>query len=176
MNPLAKSSSKGKSISTFLNKPEPKPKSGSKSPLFDRLADDTPGSKREHPKKLILNRAQVLESIVSEVGRLLNTRLSATAKIYSLYRDQDYGLGLPWMYGIPDFTSIDPADKTQWARINTLFEKAIAYFEPRLKNVNVSLDHFDGQSQRLYVSVRGQVVMKEFQQPVAFGVEVNNIN
>lgn len=176
MASLAKSSSKGKSTSTFLSKPEPRPKSGSKSLLFDRLIDDTPQATREHPKKVILNRAQVLESIVSEVGRLLNTRLSATAKIYSQYRDQDYGLGLPWMYGIPDFTSIDPADKTQWARINALFEKAISYFEPRLKNINVSLDHFDGQSQRLYVSIRGQVVMKEFQQPVAFGVEVNNIN
>ncbi len=173
---LAKSSSKGKSSSAFLSKPEPKPKKGSKPPLFDRLIDDTPQTTREHPKKIILNRAQVLESIISEVGRLLNTRLSATAKIYSQYRDQDYGLGLPWMYGIPDFTSMDPADKTQWARINTLFEKAISYFEPRIKNVNVSLDYFDGQGQRLYVSIRGQVVMKEFQQPVAFGVEVNNIN
>ncbi len=165
-----------KSTSTFLNKSEPKPKSGSKSPLFDRLIDDTPEAKKEHPKKGILNRAQVLESIVTEVARLLNTRLSATAKIYSLYHDQDYGLGLPWMYGIPDFTSIDPADKTQWARINKLFENAINYFEPRLKKVNVSLDYFDGQSQRLYVSIRGQVVMKEFQQPVAFGIEINNLN
>ncbi len=80
------------------------------------------------------------------------------------------------MYGIPDFTSIDPADKTQWARISSLFEKAISYFEPRLKKISVSLDHFDGQSQRLYVSIRGQVVMKEFQQPVAFGIEINNIS
>lgn len=168
--------SREKSTSVFLSKPEPKQKRGSKSPLFDRLIDDAPEAQREHPKKVLLNRAQVLESIVNEVSRLLNTRLSATAKIYSLYRDQDYGLGLPWMYGIPDFTSIDPANKTQWSRIASLFEKAICYFEPRLQKVNVSLDHFDGQTQRLYVSIRGQVVMKEFQQPVAFGVEVNSIS
>ena len=172
----AKSLKKNTSTSAFLNKPEPKPKKGSKSPLFDRLVDDTPEAQREHPKRVILNRPQVLESIVNEVSRLLNTRLSATAKIYSRYHDQDYGLGLPWMYGIPDFTSIDPADKTQWVRISELFKNAISYFEPRLKKVSVSLDHFDGQSQRLYVSIRGQVVMKEFQQPVAFGIEINNIS
>ncbi len=165
-----------KSSSTFLNKPEPKPKKGSKLPFFDRLIDDDLDASREHPKKILLNRAQVLESIVNEVSRLLNTRLSSTAKIYSFYRAQEYGLGLPWMYGIPDFTSIDPADKTQWVRISELFENAINYFEPRLQKVKVSLDHFDGQSQRLYVSIRGQVVMKEFQQPVAFGVEISNIN
>lgn len=164
-----------KSSSAFLNKPEPKAKKGSKLPFFNRLIDDDLDTLSEHPKKILLNRAQVLESIVNEVSRLLNTRLSSTAKIYSIYREQDYGLGLPWMYGIPDFTSIDPTDKTQWIRISELFEHAINYFEPRLQKVKVSLDHFDGQNQRLYVSIRGQVVMKEFQQPVAFGIEINNI-
>ena len=165
-----------KSLSAFLNKPEPKPKKGHKLPFFDRLIDDSPDTPTEHPKKILLNRAQVLESIVNEVSRLLNTRLSATAKIYSFYRNQDYGLGLPWMYGVPDFTSMDPANKTQWVRISELFENAINYFEPRLQKVKVSLYLFDGQSQRLYVSIRGQVVMQDFQQPVAFGVEINNIN
>ncbi len=161
-------------ISSPLLKPEPKPKRGSKPPLFDRLIDISPENKNEHPKRVFLNRAQVVDSIVTEVARLLNTRLSATAKIYSRYRDQDYGLGLPWMYGIPDFTSMDPADKSQWWRTANLFENAISYFEPRLKSVKVSIDHFDGQNQRLYVSIRGQVIMKEFQQPVAFGVEIHN--
>lgn len=160
----------------FLNKTEPRPKKGSKAPLFDRLVDNNPETKTEHPKKVILNRALVIESIVTEIGMLLNTRLSATAQIYSRYRDQDYGLGLPWMYGIPDFTSIDPADKSQWWRNARLFENAITYFEPRLKNVKVSIDHFDGKNQRLYVSIKGQVTMKEFQQPVAFGIEVHGIN
>ena len=176
MGTPAQSLSKNKSTSTFLNKPEPKPKKGSKAPLFDRLMDDVPDAQREHPKRIILNRAQVLESIVNDVARLLNTRLSATAKIYSRYRYQEYGLGLPWMYGVPDFTSMDPADKTQWVRISDLFKDAISYFEPRLKKISVSLDHFDGQSQRLYISIRGQVVMKEFQQPVAFGIEINNLS
>ena len=47
----------------------------------------------------------------------------------------------------------------------------------QLPNVEILLYnpiHFDGQNQRLYVSIRGQVAMKEFQQPVAFGVEVLN--
>ncbi len=162
--------------SPFLSKAEPKPKQGSKALLFDRLIDAHPEAKNEHPKKIILNRAQVIDSIVTEVGKLLNTRLSATAQIYSRYRDQDYGLGLPWMYGIPDFTSMDPADKTQWWRNAKLFANAITYFEPRLKNVRVAIDQFDGKNQRLYVSIRGQVVMREFQQPVAFGVEIHGIN
>lgn len=161
-------------ISSPLFKPEPKPRRGSKAPLFDRLIDTNIENSNEHPKKVFLNRAQVIESIITEVDRLLNTRLSATAKIYSSYRDQEYGLGLPWMYGIPDFTSIDPADQSKWKGLSNIFEKAIEHFEPRLKNVKVSIDHFDGQNQRLYVSIRGQVVMKEFQQPVAFGVAVNS--
>jgi len=167
--------SQDKNLDSFLTKPEPKSKKSNKLSLFGRLVDDKLGTSQEHPKKLFLNRAQVLESIISEVTNLLNTRLSATAKIYSFYHDQDYGLGLPWMYGIPDLTSIDPSDKTQWAHISNFFEKAIAYFEPRLQKIKVSLDHFDSKNQCLFVSIRGQVIMKEFQQPVAFGVEINNI-
>lgn len=172
---IATTSKKQNSTSVFLEKSEPKSKKSNKLLFFDRLVDDALGTLQEHPKKLLLNRAQILESIINEVTNLLNTRLSATAKIYSFYHDQDYGLGLPWMYGIPDLTSIDPSDKVHWPRINNFFEKAIAYFEPRLQKIKVSLDHFDGRNQCLYVSIRGQVVMKEFQQPVAFGVEINNI-
>ena len=172
---LVKEKALEKNVSPFLTKAEPRPKRGSKLPLFDRLIDTSLETKNEHPKKIILNRAQAIDSIITEIDRLLNTRLSATAKIYSRYRDQDYGLGLPWMYGIPDFTSIDPADKTQWWRTANLFENAITYFEPRIKNVKVAIDHFDGKNQRLYVSIRGQIAMKEFQQPVAFGVEVREL-
>lgn len=175
MGSPAKVTGVGKTSSSFLSKSEPKPKKGSKALLFDRLFDANLETTSEHPKKIILNRAQVIDSIVTEIDRLLNTRLSATAKIYSRYRDQDYGLGLPWMYGIPDFTSMDPADKTEWWRTANLFEKAITYFEPRIKDVKVAIDHFDGKHQRLYVSIRGNVVMKEFQQPVAFGIEIHGV-
>lgn len=161
-------------IPSALSTPEPRPKRGSKVPIFGRLVDANPDNQKEHPKNIFLNRAQVIESIIAEIDRLLNTRLSATAKIYSRYRDQDYGLGLPWMYGIPDFTSFDPADKTKWKALSSIFEKSIAYFEPRLKEVKVSVDHFDGQNQSLYVSIQGKVVMKDFQQPVAFGIAVNS--
>ena len=162
--------------SVHLSKQEPRPKHTLKTLLFDRLINDKPNENKEHPGKVLANRAQVFESIVNEVSRLLNTRLSATAKIYSQYKNQDYGLGLPWMYGIPDFTSMDPADKTQWWKITKFFETAINYFEPRLKNVKISLDHFDGESQRLFVSIRGHIVLSEFQQPVTFGVEVTNMS
>lgn len=170
------SKSQTKNLSTFLTKTEPKPKRGSKLPILERLINNTAINSYEHPQKNLLNRTQILESIISEVTRLLSTRLSATAKNYSFYCNQEYGLGLPWMYGIPDFSSLNPADKNQWGKINILFENAITYFEPRLQNIKVSIDHFDSQNQQLYVSIKGQVVMKEFQQPVAFGVEIKNIN
>jgi len=80
MGTTAKSFSKNKSTSSFLNKPEPKPKKGSKAPLFERLIDDIPETQQEHPKRIILNRAQVLESIVNDVARLLNTRQAPQQK------------------------------------------------------------------------------------------------
>lgn len=164
-----------KSFRTFLSDYEPKPSKGSKLPLLERLIDKAPGNTDEHPQKNFLNRAQVLESIINEISCLLNSRLSATAKTYSSYTNQEYGLGLPWMYGIPDFTSFDPSNKTLWPKINDLIKNAISYFEPRLQKIKVSIDHFDNQNQRLYLSISGNVVMKAFQQPVSFGIEINNI-
>lgn len=165
---------KAKSSSLFLNQTEPKPFAGVKKPLFDRLIDNELEVETEHPKKVILNKNQVIESIVKEVDILLNTRLSATAKIYAKYKDMEYGMGLPWMYGIPDFNSIDAANKTSWPKIAKIFEKAISYFEPRLKMVKVTIDNFDGKSQSLNISIRGQVNLENYQQPVFFGIEVKD--
>lgn len=167
---------KAGSSSLFLSKPEPKPKLGSKKSIFDRFVDDDPDQLTEHPKKNLLSKSQVIDSIVSEVDRLLNTRLSATAKIYTQYKDIEYGMGLPWMYGVPDFTSIDASDKTGWPKLAKLFANAISYFEPRLKMVKVSIDNFAGSTQSLQITVRGQVSIQKNQQPVFFGVQIRDLS
>lgn len=167
---------KAGSSSVFLNKLEPKPRLGTKKPLFDRFIDDNPEQLSEHPKKMLLNKDQYVESIISEIDRLLNTRLSATAKIYSQYKDAEYGMGLPWMYGIPDFTSIDAADKTSWPRLAKMFASTISYFEPRITMVKVTIDQFDGSSQSLHITIRGQISIQQHQQPVFFGLQIRGLS
>jgi type VI secretion system lysozyme-like protein len=167
---------KSGSSSVFLNQPEPKPRAGTKKPLFDRLIDDNSEQLSEHPKKMLLNKSQYIESIVNEIDRVLNTRLSATAKIYTKYKDVEYGMGLPWMYGIPDFTSIDASDKTGWPRLAKIFANTISYFEPRLQMVKVTIDQFDGSNQSLHISVRGQISIQKHQQPVFFGLQIRDLS
>ncbi len=158
---------------TLSFSPEPSPLAGLPKLLFDRLTDETPKRYREVRSKNFLNHNQAAASVVKEISNLLNTRLSATAEIYSWCKKQSYGYGLPWMYGTPDFQSFDATDTKQWWQIAKIYQDAITYFEPRLKNVKVTILEFINQQQCLVIEIQGDIKFRMQQQPISFNLNVN---
>lgn len=151
---------------------EPKKIIGSKPLLFERLVDLEPDKIAEFEK--VLTFEEVLESVALEVSRILNTRRSSKKDMYAeLISDED-NFGLPIMFGVPDFTSFDPTDKRQRWQISINCERAIRYFEPRLKNVKVSVKDFSKIRQELFLEISGLLTVNKVQKSVNFDIFVDS--
>ena len=112
--------------------------------ILDRLIDLEPSRQRES----VLGRTQVLRQMKISVGRdlqnLLNTRCRATSWPEGL--DQlDVSL---FNYGIPDCVGINTGSREQQQNLRRLIQRAVEIFEPRLKNVNVSVSDVDDPTDR----------------------------
>lgn len=157
-----------------IAKQEPKRLIGAKPLLFDRLVDLEP--EIMHESHQILTFDGVLRSVVIEVARILNTRQSARKKVYEQLSKNSDNFGLPIMFGIPDFTSLDPADKKQRWRICLICERALSVFEPRLKQIKVIVERFDQQKQHLYVQISGVLALQKIQDKVTFPILIDYMN
>jgi type VI secretion system protein ImpF len=173
--------------------PQPKPITGARELLFDRLVDLHPEQKEERPLR-ILDREQLRASIQRELGRLLNTRCSLPL----------HGLGEVERsvvnYGIPDFSSLSPHNPDDQALIASIIGQTVTAFEPRLRQVRVEVgpisdhesaaltgthcehDMFDraeprsGGEGRLWISIEALMGTDVFNEPVSFPVSLNSKN
>lgn len=155
-----------KSIKDALS--EPKRLTGAPIPVFDRLIDEDPDTPAEMPVKRYYTQAEVIQSIQREILRILNTRTTAKRVNYDLFSDEDRNFGLPEMFGLADFSQLDAANHSEWHRIETLCEQAISRYEPRIKNVTVTIVDFNKQTHALNLTIQADLALKEFQGEVTF--------
>ncbi len=149
---------------------EPKGVVGASIPLFDRLMDDDPEEDREYPIKRFYNRFELIQSIEREVGRILNTRTTAKRVEYDELFEDSMNFGLPEMYGLADFSQYDAANEEDWNWIAEICEQAILRYEPRIKNVVVSVVEFNQRTQSLSLTIHADFAIKEFKGEVTFPV------
>lgn len=98
--------------------------------LFDRLIDEAPGEAREaHPYRLY-DRRQLIDSVVLELSRLLNTRRATK----SLGPGEELTVV---DYGLRDFASLSSMSPTDREQLALEIARTIEAFEPRLKSVRV---------------------------------------
>ena len=174
---------------------EPKPITGARALLFERLVDLYPGSDEGERPFRILNRAQLKASVRRELERLLNTRCSLPL----------HGLGEVERsvvnYGIPDFSSLSPHNADDRALIASIIGQTISAFEPRLTHVRVEVEPTIGDHEsaamkqtncehdlfemseprpggegRLRVSIEALMLVDVFNEPVSFPVSLNSKN
>lgn len=131
----------------------------SRAPLFDRLADESPFSTVEQIPLRTHDRAALAESVRAELSRLLNTRLESRPRTTP-----------PTVidYGVADWTGLSAertADRNQLAASMT---RAIAAFEPRLRNALVEVDAIDKRRWALRVRISGELHAERERWPVAF--------
>jgi len=133
-----------------------------RAPLFSRLFDHEPRQREEAQPRRVLTREGLVESILSELSRMLNTRCSTTM---AALEGQERNVA---NYGLPDFTTLNPTSEGDRQRLGRLIVEAVRAYEPRLRNplVDVRADPTNGRVLR--VTVDGMLVIENLSEPVSF--------
>jgi type VI secretion system protein ImpF len=147
---------------------EPKKIRGAPVPLFDRLVDEDCEIVNEQPVKRFYNREELIHSIEREVSNILNTRTTARREDYEDFSENNLNFGLPEMFGLGDFSRFDATNQSEWDKITRLCEETITRFEPRIKNISVTISEFDRKTQSLNLNLQADFAVKEFQGEVTF--------
>ena len=140
---------------------------GAPAPLFERLVDDNPRTPSEGRPLRTLSRSQLRQSIRLELGRLLNTRCPVEADALT-----DRARSVV-DYGIPDFSHYAPANLGDRRRLAWLLGTTIAAYEPRLRNVRVTVEKYDPLHQALEGRIEGLMVVGMVTEPVSFPAAIH---
>jgi type VI secretion system lysozyme-like protein len=151
---------------------EPKNTLGSKQLLFNLLIDDDPDEAFEDVSKNHLSFNEVIDSIISEISKVLNTRLTAKFEDYEELKDDPLNYGIPSLYGLTDSNTFDATSPNQWVKISKLCERAISAFEPRITEVEVTIDGFTPSKQALNILIRGNVYFNKIREEVRFPLAI----
>lgn len=145
---------------------EPKPIRGARALLFERLVDNEHESQEEARPLRIHDVDTLRESVKREVARLLNTRRPHPETV----GDHDELTVVD--YGIPDFSHLNGASSTDRLRLAVILARAISAFEPRLAQVEVSLDPVPGKPARLAGRINAMLEVGSVKEPVSFPLTV----
>jgi type VI secretion system protein ImpF len=141
---------------------EPRPISGAKTPLFDRLLDDGPDVRQPVSPNRALDAHKLRESVRADLVRLLNTRTNLRGNIRELAQ------GTVLDYGIPDLSPISAASEQQQVALAKRIEAVISTYEPRLRNVKVIIQIDKSDPRKLLGVVYANLVIGSVVEPVYF--------
>jgi len=133
-----------------------------RAPLFARLFDHEPRRREEVQPRRVLSREHLIESILSELSRVLNTRCSTT--MADLEGRERHVAN----YGLPDFTTLNPTSETDRQRLSRLIVEAVRAYEPRLRNPLVEVRADPANGRVLRVTLDGMLVIGNMSEPVSF--------
>ncbi len=132
--------------------------------ILDRLIDLEPGVSREPVQYRFLTIGQAKASVVRDLENLLNTKRSILAPPIA-YREVQSSL---FVYGLQDFTSQNPRSPMVRKQLRQQIERVISRFEPRLKNVKVSLETSTQNERNLRFRITALLVVDPVTEPVTF--------
>ncbi|HEX8775463.1 MAG TPA: type VI secretion system baseplate subunit TssE [Pyrinomonadaceae bacterium] len=125
---------------------------GARALLFERLVDEDPDQPEEEQPFRVLSRKKLWESVRREVGRLLNTR--CPVPLHLITEEERTVIN----YGIPDFTSLSSNNAVDRQLIANIIGQTIAAYEPRLRNIRVSIADFDEHERKLWITIDADLV------------------
>lgn len=132
--------------------------------LLDRLIDNEPGVSREPVQYRLSTFRQVKEAVGRDLENLLNTK-NYVSSLCSEYQELNSSL---FVYGLPDFTSTNPKSPSVRLKLRQELEKAIAQFEPRLRNVTVRVEEHGTGERNLRFKINALLYMDPVAEPVTF--------
>lgn len=133
--------------------------------LLQRLLDDNPEISREPIGDRFYDVHQMKAVVAKDLEELLNTRREALTEPPAEFVEVNKSL---WVYGLPDFTSLNLLDPTDCSRIKRSLEGAIARFEPRLERVRVSMQHPNKNDRTLRFKIEAMLRVEPSREPVEF--------
>ena len=132
--------------------------------VLDRLLDNEPNISHEPVQYRLLSLGQIKDALVKDLENLLNTRRSLLPPLRS-YAEIRKSVA---MYGLPDFSSKNPASAMVRQQLRQEIEKTIARFEPRLRNVIVHLETPNQGERNLRFRISGLLIVEPEAEPVTF--------
>jgi type VI secretion system lysozyme-like protein len=141
---------------------EPKPIQGAKALLFERLVDEAPHTPGEAQPFRIYGVAALRESVGRELMRLLNTRCP---RLEGPVDEADRTI---LDYGVPSFSHISVSSETDTRQLVRILEQAITVYEPRLRNVQVTIEPSKTSKTTAVGSIEAMLVVGNVNEPVSF--------
>jgi type VI secretion system protein ImpF len=136
--------------------------------VLDRLLDSEPGSTVEAPP----TRARSLRALKSAVRRDLEWLLNTRRSILPLPPNSESIERSLMMYGLPDFSAASVKSQADQARILRTLREAITLFEPRLRDVSVSLLPGEDNERSMRFRIEAQLQIDPAPEPVTFDTQL----
>jgi type VI secretion system lysozyme-like protein len=134
-------------------------------PLFDRLT--LQGT-------CFLEEEELKASVCQELQHVLNTRVVArTPSPLGADEEPQAGYMLPDYFGLQDFVALYVEDPLAWEVLERDLERACATYEPRLQNLEVTLEKEPHTSHRLRCTVKGSLKLGHKTVPVVFPLAID---
>lgn len=130
--------------------------------ILDRLIDLEPEMGVESVQSF--SAGQIKDSVARDLENLLNSRRNILS-VPAACKEVSNSL---FIYGLPDFTSRNPANVSVRSQLRLEIEKTISSFEPRLKNVVVHLDAPTRSARDLRFRISAVLKVDPISEPVVF--------
>lgn len=152
---------------------EPKRQGGAYIPIFERLVDQDPEEDYEYPVVKFYEKEDLIDSIKRELMHILGTQAKVKKEDYDELSTDPLNYALPEMFGVPEFTYLDATNRENWKPLSKKIGKIIEVYEPRLKNITVTIQDFQATTQFLDLSVTAGLAIPEFQEEATFFLNLN---
>jgi type VI secretion system protein ImpF len=127
--------------------------------LLDRLltVDDWPVTRTQSIRYF-------REALKRDLEWLLNTRQSPIPEIdaYPLARNSMLN------FGLPDISAMGLSSASDHRRLRQALEQCLKNFEPRLQNVEITIEGADAQDRRLRFHIQGQMQLDPAPEEISF--------
>lgn len=147
---------------------EPRRTEGARALLFERLVDHDPQSPGEPRPLRVLDPHELRESVRREVARLLNTRCPTPPE--ELGGRERTVLD----YGLPDFSHLYTRDPRAQEALAQEVQRAVAAFEPRLRQVRAVVEPLRNSQRELWVRIDALLRVGEVMEAVSFPVAIRD--
>lgn len=132
--------------------------------LLDRLIDTEPDKPAEPVQQRLTTLASVGDSVLRDLENLLNARMTIRPPSERATQTQASIIG----YGARDYSSRNPRSHAVRQEIRLEIERLLQLFEPRLRNVIVSLDTVSQPERSLHFRIHADLLAEPVTAPITF--------
>jgi type VI secretion system protein ImpF len=132
--------------------------------VLDRLIDNEPELSHESVQYRLTDFGRVKALVIRDLENLLNSK-SIVSPPPLAYRELNKSL---YLYGLRDFTSMNPRSPSVRLQLSQEIKNKIQQFEPRLKNVAVTIEAPAEGERTIRFKIAGLLILEPLAEPVTF--------